>query len=177
MVDREVVEEAARKLGVDPEVAEALDEKVPALIEEAGLALAAAELPMGVPSSHLEDRAVAGAVRTVILSLAEAGGYVILGRGGQAVLRDRSEVVHLQLVAALGDRIRRIAEWQDVSEDQARQLCRRFDDSRAAYVRRFYDADINDPLLYDAVLNTSRLGIEGAAASAVEVVRTRLGDR
>ena len=176
MVDREVVEEAARKLGVDPEVAEALDERVPALIEEAGLALAAVELPMGVPSSHLEDRALAGAVRTVIESLAQAGGYVILGRGGQAILRDRSDVVHLQLVGALEDRSRRVAEWQGVSEDQARQLCHRFDESRAAYVRRFYDADINDPMLYDAVLNTSRLGIEGAAVSGLEVVRTRLGE-
>lgn len=175
-VDREVVEEAARKLGVDPEVAEALDEKVPALIEEAGLALAPVELPMGVPSSHLEDRALAGAVRTVIESLAQAGNYVILGRGGQAILRDRSDVVHLQLVGALEDRIRRVAEWQGVSEDQASQLCRRVDESRAAYVRRFYDADINDPQLYDAVLNTSRLGIDGAARAALEVVRSGLGE-
>jgi cytidylate kinase len=179
VVDRELAEEAARRLGVEPEVAEALDEKVPALIEEAGLALAAAELPMGVPASHLADRALAAAVRTVIESLAQAGGYVILGRGGQAVLRDRGDAVHLQLVGDLDDRARRIAGWQHVTEQEARDQCRRVDQGRAAYVRRFYDVDINDPLLYDAVLNTSRLSIEGAARTGVEVVRARLhgGDR
>jgi CMP/dCMP kinase len=173
-VDRELVEEAARHLGVEREVAEALDEKVPALIEDAGLALAAAEVPMGVPAPHLEDRGLAAAVRTVIESLAQAGGYVILGRGGQAVLRDRDDAVHLQLVGAMEDRARRIAGWQEVSEREARELCRRVDQGRAAYVRRFYDVDINDPLLYDAVLNTSRLSIEEAAQTGVEVVRARL---
>lgn len=175
-VDRELVEEAARRLGVEPEVAEALDEKVPALIEEAGLALAAAGLAMGVPPLHLEDRALAGAVRTVIESLAQAGRYVILGRGGQAVLRDRSDAVHLQLVGNLEDRARRVAGWQDVPEREAREVCRRVDEGRAAYVRRFYDVDINDPLVYDAVLNTSQLGIEGTTRTALEVVRGRLGE-
>jgi cytidylate kinase len=175
-VDRELVEEAARRLGFEPEVAEALDEKVPALIEQAGLALAAVEPPMGIPAPHLEDRALAGAVRTVIESLAQAGGYVILGRGGQAVLRDRGDAVHLQLVGTLEDRARRIAGWQEVPEPEAREMCRRVDEGRAAYVRRFYDVDINDPLVYDAVLNTSQLGIEGAARVALAVVRDRLGE-
>lgn len=173
-VDRELVEEAAHHLGVEPEVAEALDEKVPALIEEAGLALAAAELPMGVPAPRLEDRVLAAAVRTVIESLAQAGGYVILGRGGQAVLRERDDAVHLQLVADLEDRARRIATWQDMTAREAREICRRVDQERAAYVRRFYDVDISDPLLYDAVLNTSRLSLEEAARTGIEIARGRL---
>jgi cytidylate kinase len=170
-VDREVVEQAATLLGIDPEVAESLDERAPALIEEAGLALAAAEMP-ATPS--LEDRALADAVRRVIESLAITGGYVILGRGGQAALRDRPDAVHLQLVGDLEDRARRIAESQGISLDQARERCRQVDDDRAAYVRRFHDVDIADPLLYHAVLNTSRLGVDGAARAALAVVRQRL---
>lgn len=172
-VDREVVEEAAGRLGVAPEVAEALDERVPALIEEAGLALAAAELPLAM-SATVEDRSLAAAVRTVIRSLADTGGYVILGRGGQAALRDRPDVVHLQLVGDLDDRARRVSEWRGISADSAREQCHRVDEARAAYVRRFYDVDITDARLYDAVLNTSKLGIEGAISVAVATVRARL---
>jgi cytidylate kinase len=168
-VDREIVEQAATLLGIDPEVAESLDERAPALIEEAGLALAAAEMP-ATPS--LEDRALADAVRRVIESLGLTGGYVILGRGGQAALRDRA--VHLQLVGDLEDRARRIAESQGISLDQARERCRHVDADRAAYVRRFHDVDIADPLAYHAVLNTSRLGVDGAAQAALAVVRQRL---
>jgi cytidylate kinase len=173
-VDRELVEEAARRLGVDPRLAAALDEKVPALIEEAGLALAAAERPP-VPVSALDDRALAEAVRAVILSLADTGGYVILGRGGQAALRDRPDAVHIQLSGDLEDRTARVAEWQGVSQAEARARCRRVDEERAAYVRRFHGGDIRDPLLYDVILNTSRLGVEGAARAALRVARARLG--
>jgi cytidylate kinase len=175
-VDREIVEEAARRLGVEPELADALDEKVPALVEEAGLALAAAELPLGLSSAPLEDRALADAVATVIRSLADAGGYVILGRGGQAVLRDRTDAVHIQLIGDLDDRAARIAEWHGLDRREAREMCRRVDEAREAYVRRFHGTDIADPLLYDAIVNTSRLGIEGATAVAMAIVRARLED-
>jgi cytidylate kinase len=174
--DRELVELAARHLGLGTEEAEALDERVPALVEEAGLALAAAELPMGFTAPPLDDRALAEAVSEVIRSLADAGGYVILGRGGQAVLRARKDAVHLQLVGDPEDRAARVAEWQGVPLEEARDQCRRADEGRAAYVRRFHGVDISDPLLYDAVLNTSRLGVEGAAAAAIRLVRARLED-
>jgi cytidylate kinase len=173
-VDREVVELAAGRLGMDPEVAESLDERAPAMIEEAGLALAAAEVPVSA-APRLEDRALGEAVSRVLESLAASGGYVILGRGGQAALRDHPDTVHLQLVGSLEDRAERIAAWQGLSPTDARERCREVDADRAAYVRRFHDVDIADPLLYDAVLNTSRLGVDGAAEAARALVRARLG--
>jgi cytidylate kinase len=172
-VDREVVEEAARRLGVEPEVADSLDEKVPGLIEEIGLALAGADLPGG-PPAPVEDRSLAEAIRRVITSLAAGGGHVIMGRGGQAVLRDHPRTVHLQLVGDPEDRARRICEWRGISLEEARRQCRRVDAERRAYVRRFHGVDIGDPLLYDAVLNTSRLGLDGAEAAALAAVRHRM---
>jgi cytidylate kinase len=175
-VDREIVEQAAAQAGVDPEVAQNLDERVPALIEKVGLALAAASPEFGLSAPPpADDRALAEGVGRVIESLAAAGGYVILGRGGQAVLHERADACHIQLVGEMDDRIRRVMESQGISRDDARELCRRVEADRAAYVRRFHGLDINDPLLYDAVLNTSRLGIEGAVAAAVAVARAQLG--
>ncbi len=175
-VDREIVEQAAAQVGVDPEVAQHLDERVPALIEKVGLALAAASPEFGLTAPpRADDRTLAESVERVILSLAATGGYVILGRGGQAILHDRADACHVQLVGALDDRVRRVVRSQGVSANEARDLCRRVDADRAAYVRRFHGFDINDPLLYDVVLNTSRLGIDGAAAAAVTAARERLG--
>jgi len=175
-VDGEVVERAAAEAGVDPEVAQNLDERAPALVEKVGLALAAASPEFGLSSPPpADDRALAEGVGRVIASLAAVGGYVILGRGGQAVLRDRPDACHLQLVADLEDRARRVVESQGVSRDEARERCRRVDADRAAYVRRFHGLDIADPHLYDAVLNTSRLGIDGAVLAAETMARHRLG--
>jgi len=180
LADRDLVEEAARRLGVDPEVAQGWDERAPALIEELGLALAAGTplgaggMPQFDPRS-LSDTALAESTRRVIVSLAEAGGYVILGRGGQAALRDRSDAVHLWLVGDLRDRARRIMDSQGVDEKEALERCERVDAERTGYVSKYYRTDLRHPHLYHAILNTSRLGVEEAARVAVEICRARFG--
>ena len=174
-VDRELAEEAAKRLGLDPEVVKARDERAPALVEELGMALAAATPGFGLaPVPDLDDRSLAEATRRVILSLARAGSYVILGRGAQAALADRADACHLSLVGEVGDRARRIGEWQHVDEKEALIRCERVDAERAGYVRRFYGRDIRDPLLYNCILNTSRLPMDVAVDVAVTVARQKL---
>ncbi|HCO03765.1 MAG TPA: hypothetical protein DIT48_10475 [Actinobacteria bacterium] len=177
VADRDVVEAAARQLGMAPEVAEGRDERTPALIEELGMVLAAAspEFAHAPPATRLDDRTLAEATGRVITSLAGVGGYVILGRGGQAALRDRTDVCHLHLVGDPSDRARRIAKWQGIDEQAAAERCRKVDAERAAYVKRFYGVDLTDPLLYHAVLNTTRLGLGGATNAALSVARSALG--
>ena len=174
-VDRELAEEAARRLGVDPGSAQARDERAPAIVEEVGLALAAANPEMGLaPALDLDDRLLAEATRRVILSLAAAGGYVILGRGSQAALAGRADACHISLVGDLSDRVARIVRSQALSERDAAARCSRMDAERTAYVKRYYGTDIRDPLLYDCVLNTSRLGLDEATAAAIAVARAKL---
>jgi cytidylate kinase len=180
--DRELVELAAERLGLAPEVARARDERVPAIVEEIGLALAAGTPPFGAappfPAERaLGDQALAEATQRVIRSLADAGGYVILGRGAQAALSERRDACHISLVGDGRDRARRVAASQGVDEKEALARCERVDAERAAYVRRFYGVDIGDPLLYDCVLNTSRLSLEAVVDIAVEAARRRLAIR
>ena len=173
--DREIVEQAAAKVGLDEDLAENLDERVPALVEKVGLALAAASPEFAlVAPTPADDRLLADEVRRVLESMASAGGFVVLGRGGQAALQDRPDAVHLQLVGDPDDRAARIVRSQGVSEHEAKEACRRVDAERSGYVRRFYGVDIHDPLLYDAVLNTTRLGTDGATLAGTAVARSRL---
>jgi cytidylate kinase len=175
LVDRELVEQAALRIGVDPEAARARDERAPAIVEELGLALAAASPEFGLTGRpEVDDRMLAEAIRRVILSLAATGGYVILGRGSQAALAGRADALHISLVAELNDRIGRIMRSQHVDEKAAASRCHRVDAERAGYVKRFYGEDIRDPLLYDCVLNTSRLGVDGAVEVALAAARTKL---
>jgi cytidylate kinase len=180
LADAELIDESARRLGVDPELARAWDERAPAVIEELGIALAAGTpFVGGGPAPQFDpqvpsDQALADATRKVIESLADAGRYVVLGRGAQAVLHGHRDAVHLWLVGDLADRVRRIMDWQGLSEKDAREACERVDSERAGYLRRYYGKDLREPHLYDAILNTSRLGVEGATAAAVDIARRRL---
>jgi len=176
-VDRELAEQAAIELGVDPEIAEAQDERPPAIIEQLGMALAAGGPPFGTmpPEATVDDRTLAEATRRVIVGLADAGGYVVLGRGAAAALAGRPDACNLSLVGDLPDRAARIMRLQGVDRKQAVERCRRVDAERTAYVKRFYGRDIRDPLLYDAVLNTTLLGLDAATELATGVAMRKLG--
>jgi cytidylate kinase len=67
-----------------------------------------------------------------------------------------------------------VARWQQIDAKEAAARCERVDAERANYVRRFYGWDIQDPLLYDAILNTSRISLDLATDIAIEVARRKL---
>ena len=131
IADSELIDESAKRLGVDPELARAWDERAPAVIEELGLALAAGTpLVGGGPAPQfdpqvLSDQALAEATRRVIESLGEAGGYVVLGRGAQAALHGRPDAAHFSLAGDLADRVKRIMESQGLQVKDAREACER----------------------------------------------------
>ena len=143
---RELINQAALRAGA-PSVALAV-------IDELHL--------LGISPDPEEYQAYIHSVRTVIEELAAEGSVILAGRGGQAVLRGRPGVLHVKIIAPLEIRAQRLAERHSISLQAARAQARASDRARCQYLKRFYDLDWNDPLLYDLVINTARLSDEAA---------------
>jgi cytidylate kinase len=58
---------------------------------------------------------------------------------------------------------------------QAEKMLHDTDANRGRYHQQYYGRDWDDPMNYHLVLNTARLGIEGAAGVIVGVVRRSEG--
>lgn len=86
---------------------------------------------------------------------------VVVGRGGQALLRDKPNVLHVRIIAPLDSRIQRLHERANFSFGGAQDAALKRDRASAEYLKRFYDIDWADPILYDVVVNSGKLGIEG----------------
>lgn len=109
------------------------------------------------------------------------GNMVIVGRGGQVVLRDCPDVLHVRVEAPLEDRILRVRTspipinrpYQDsVKTRRAAQDVIAINDAASAdYLKRFYGVDWADPLLYHLLINTSKLQVEPAAQVIIEAAR------
>jgi cytidylate kinase len=111
-----------------------------------------------------------------ILGLAELGNAIIIGRGGNIITQDLEGVVHVRLVGSMQHRIRHAMEYHGLAREAATEYVEERDLGRRRYVKHYYSADIDDPLLYDMVLNTDRLGYAGAArliANALGAERAR----
>jgi len=125
-----------------------------------------------------EEEAVALAQRA-IESAYKAGNLVIVGRGGQVILKDKPGVLHIRIEAPTEDRIQRIKHSiksieGDYSADldtrrRAQDLVEERDAASSDYTRRFYHVDWNDPTLYHMVLNTGRLGIKRSVQLIIQL--------
>ena len=98
-----------------------------------------------------------------ILKFAALGSVIIIGRAGNIVTAKMPRVLHVRLVAPLDDRVERICRDDHKSPAEARKFCLQEESARARYLKTYYNADINDPLLYHLVINTSRVGCEHTA--------------
>jgi len=98
-----------------------------------------------------------------ILRLASLGRVILVGRGADVVTKRLPYVFHVRLVAPLEKRVQHAARYYNLTATDAAKKVREEDHARRRYLRRYFDADIDDPLLYDLVVNTGRLGFARTA--------------
>lgn len=106
-----------------------------------------------------------------ILKLAELGNTILIGRGGNVITAKRPNVVHVRLVAPLATRIEHAAKIYGLSQRAAREFCLREDAGRRRYLRKYFKADIDDPLFYHLCINTGLVTFDEAARLIAEVVQ------
>lgn len=127
----------------------------------------------------LSEEAALSLVQHSIHSAYETGNVLIIGRGGQALLQKEPGVLHVRIEAPLEDRIQRVKEHfkesrrlfqADIEIRRAAQdwIYER-DLASEDYLRRYYNIDWADPLLYHVVLNTGKLTIEQATHTIVDL--------
>jgi cytidylate kinase len=109
-------------------------------------------------------------IQGIIRTAYEQGKIVIVGRGGQVILKGLPGVLHVRIEAPLDDRIRRVQAQEGMDLTQAQRMVTNYDRATADYLSRLYDINWADPVHYDLVINTHQLSIEGAAHLIVNAV-------
>ncbi|UCH51444.1 MAG: cytidylate kinase-like family protein [Chloroflexota bacterium] len=117
----------------------------------------------------LDDTRYLAGLESVIKELAGSGSCVIRGRGSQFILRDFPDAFHVLVVAPLELRIKRVMEDLRLDEEAAKKEVEHFDSSRREFTKRYFHAELEDPLNYDLVVNTHRLIFEDAASIIVNI--------
>lgn len=107
----------------------------------------------------------------VIPQIADEGDCIILGRGGQYILKNREDVFHLLLVADFEDRVTFMEKHYDLSKRQATALVNRQGKRRLNLYRYFGREDYDQPYLYHLVLNLSKLTLDKAVNQICNLVK------
>lgn len=108
--------------------------------------------------------------RNLIQELYEGGNAIIIGRGGQYILKGYENTWHVLLLANQEHRVRFIMDNYNLKESEAEKAIRRADQIRDSFLSVFADKEShNDPLSYDLVINMNRVNIDKAEELIVEL--------
>jgi cytidylate kinase len=161
-VDQELLSDAVRRYGVAEEKLSHLDETKPSLFER----------------FDTETRHYITVLQTTLLEFAEADNVVLMGRGGQWLLRGIPHVLRVRIIAPFEQRVRRwIKRTTELTGETPNQravvdLIRRDDGEKAGRMRYLYEVDLADPTLYEIVVNTEKLKCD-AVVEMIERVASR----
>jgi cytidylate kinase len=125
----------------------------------------------------LDEAQAIDLIRATMGAAYERGNVLIIGRGGQAILEEKPDVLHVRMVAPIEDRVRRLQERENLTAPQARRLATERDRAKEEYLRTFYSIDPSDASMYDLVVNTRKFSMDTAVdliitlAKALEAAR------
>jgi cytidylate kinase len=112
--------------------------------------------------------------RNAMHEAADIGHCVIMGRGGQCILRNRKDAFHVFLYAPVEYRARHLQKTEGGDLAHAKALAERVDKERVGYIRRYFGENWFEPALYNLMLESS-IGIEAASNVVISAVRGRTG--
>lgn len=180
-IDYQVIQEAAEEANVSIEtVAEA--EQSPSLLTRILESLArnptmpaaswADPLPL-TTSPLVTSSDYRRFIERVIVDLAEQGSSVIIGHGGQVILRDRLDTLAVLITGSNEHRVRRIMAGMGVDAKAALKTVERTDAERTDYFNRFYETGWLNPWSYDLCISTDHLNPAQAAEVIVAAAQSR----
>jgi cytidylate kinase len=108
----------------------------------------------------------------LLLAVAARGNAVIVGRAAGFLL-PRETTVHVRVVAPLESRVAYMAQELRLTRPEAVEEVRARDERRAIFLDRTLALAPSDLTAYDVVVNSDRLGVEGAAQFTGWAVRTK----
>lgn len=109
-----------------------------------------------------------------ILQLAQIGNCIIVGRAANIILRKMDNTYHIRIIAPLKKRIEQVQMYFNYSEDEAKKFIEKEDEKRREYVKHYFHKDIDDPSLYDLLINTERHTIAETAQILSDAIITKL---
>jgi cytidylate kinase len=178
VIDNEFVDQVAQRAGLSADAVAQHDERTPGLLERLARTLAVGSPEVfipgtgAVPADETETQIVKWTER-VITEAAQTGRVVLVGRGAQAYLGTREDALHVYLVASKPFRARIAVERLRVDPATVEKTLDQVDAQRDRYVKTHYKRERQNVLNYDLVLNTERLGFEGAAEVVISEAKRR----
>lgn len=164
-VDRALPMQAAARVEFPPEDGES-DDRQTGWLERVLQGFVGAEASVTGPVATTSPLVSPDARResdALLVSQAQSGRGVVLGRAAVAVLRDDPRVLRVRLSGPPERRIEQAVRTFGAEPEVATNAVRNLDRTHDAYLQQFYGADIDDPALYHLMIDSTVVPVDACA--------------
>jgi cytidylate kinase len=176
-VDKSMLSQIAAEAGVDVQAVLDKERAVtskPRLISDQMTSLYGRAPSAFGRKGSMDDQTYARIVRETMERFAREGNAVIIGRGGQIVLRDWPTALHVHIYASQEVRVQRLADRRHISELEAKRRISNSDEQKRWYVRNAHNnANWKDAKHYHLMINTGYIAPETAAELIIQAASSR----
>lgn len=109
----------------------------------------------------------------LIKRLASKESCVIVGRCGNAVLKDNKDTLHVFIYSDEAHKVERAVKYYGLDKKKALKEINKINKQRAKHYKMYTDLVWNDPSNYDLCLNSDVLGVEETAKIIVNMVNNK----
>jgi len=100
--------------------------------------------------------------QAALLEHVKHDNVVYHGHAGHLLLPNLSHIMKVRIIADMADRINFMQQEDHISAEEAQKRIKKDDRERANWTRYLYNRDIQDPSLYDMVINIATFSIDDA---------------
>ena len=166
-VDKAMLSKIAEEAGVDIKAVLAKERDVtskPKLISNQMTSLYGRQPTAFGRKSELDDQTYARIVRETMEKFAQQDNAIIIGRGGQMVLKSWPGALHVHLYATIDVRVQRLVERYGITKLDAQRRIERSDERKRLFVRNMHkNANWKDLKHYHVAIDTGHIAPETAA--------------
>lgn len=173
-VDEDMIYQVADKVGVSPEDVRAFEkEGATKLMKFLDRVVSKDFIQRLLSGKHgyMDEKRYVAIVTAIIKELHAQGNVVIVGRGGQYILRGYEDVWRILLVDDPERRILSVMDTHNLKRDEAEKYISIRDRIRKEFLNFFAEMQSHDdPRSYDMVINMERVGMKRAEELIVGLI-------
>ena len=173
-LDKQILDDAAKELGVTRDDVDNLMERKPRWWDDFLHFYSNAPIGDVRDEREVTARNVYQTQCNIMKELASKGPCVIVGRGAFEVFRDQPNTLRIFVHAPEEFRINRLKEMRGLGEEEARQLLKRNDEIREKFTQEYSGKSRYDARNYDLTLDIAKATAEGAISLLEKIVRARM---
>ncbi len=162
--DRQIIEEVAKSAKVSKRMIKSLDEQDRSMLDDWIESLGERNVWAYEFMEHLTK---------VISAIGAHGNAVIVGRGASYILPPEA-CLRVGVTAPLEVRVNNVAAFFKVSKEEARQRILTIESERVAFMKKYFNMNVLDPIHYDLVINTQFLNLEEASKIVIAAYESKV---